>query len=501
MQPHMRSRPSAIPPVTPVTRTVPPSRIPQEAVNDISPGLPRTEGLERNRYPFLQDSPRERTSIRPSVGAEQVTRTTSVQPSAEPLAYSSPSFNRPSISTSLAPSRPAPALTTSNWKHIPQRRLPEESQARFRGASSELRHPPDEGKEMSPPGEQGRKNPSDTVIRPPQPTERTVASDPLALHEPESHSRHLGRDNSRIRGDERANRAANQAPRAPGPGREREPPIAREERGTRTEDSVTTLGGSQRLRVEPNPTVTHASGLTSYLITPPDSPVVVGDYRDPNRESGPSTTRLHDSNSNGGGSRGKFELPRALPALTPDRPEPLITLPPPALLPMQDRHKLVVDVPTNIDSEVPNVGAQLGRLTSAGESEIHAPPTLTLSTSSRAFTLIAPTVSQGTQMEGGMLPGSTFPPNFTQPVMRSHSASVPRTPQNKRSTRTLRDAGDDISRLPDDYEETHASPRVLVDAPYVTSEYRPLAKPSHRIGLVQPGCKSRIVSYQFMVDY
>jgi hypothetical protein len=147
------------------------------------------------------------------------------------------------------------------------------------------------------------------------------------------------------------------------------PPIAREERGTRIEDSVTTLGRSQHLRVEPNPTVTHASGLTSYLITPPDSPIVVGAYRDPGHESGPSTTRLHNSNS--GGSRGKPELPRALPALTPDRPKPLITPPPPALLPMQS--KLVVDVPS-IDSEVSNMGAHLGHLTGAGKSEILPPP-------------------------------------------------------------------------------------------------------------------------------
>ena len=475
MQPHMRPRPSVIPPITPVTLTVPPSRIPQEAVN-ISPGLPRTEGVEGNPYPFLQDSSRERSSIRPSVGAEQVTRTTSVQPSAKPLAYPSPSLNRPSISTSPAPPRPAPALTrtASNWKHrdITQRRLPEEFQARFRGTPSELRHPPDEGKEMSPSGEQGRKDPSDTPIRPPQPTERKAASNSLALCEPESHSRHLGRDNSRIRGDERANREAIQAPRAPGPERERE------ERGTRTE-AVTALGRSQRPRVEPNPTVTHAPGLTSYLITPPDSPVVAGDYRDPNHESGPSTTRpdLHDSNSDI--SRGKPELPQALLALTPDRPEPLITPPPRAFLPIRDRHKPVVDVPMNIDSEFPDVGTQMGGLTSEGESKIRAPPSLSLSTSSPAFTLIAPIAFQGNQMKGGMLPGSTFPPNFAQPVMRSYSTSVPRIPQNERSTRTLRDDGG-----------------VLVDAPYRTFD---LAKPSDRMGLVQPGCESLIIFNQFMV--
>jgi hypothetical protein len=226
------------------------------------------------------------------------------------------------------------------------------------------------------------------------------------------------------------------------------PPIAREERGTRIEDSVTTLGRSQHLRVEPNPTVTHASGLTSYLITPPDSPIVVGAYRDPGHESGPSTTRLHNSNS--GGSRGKPELPRALPALTPDRPKPLITPPPPALLPMQS--KLVVDVPS-IDSEVSNMGAHLGHLTGAGKSEILPPPPLLVPPRLVRLRLSRQLLPKGLEWGGGgMLPDSTFPspPNFTQPVMRSHSASVPRILQNKRSTRTLRDAGDDISKLPDD---------------------------------------------------
>jgi hypothetical protein len=124
----------------------------KETESDSPLCLPVPEELEeRNQAPLCPiDPPPKRSVIRPC--APQVNCTSSDQPSVKTSTYSPPSLNHPSVSASPSSSHTAQPSTntSSSWIDTPRGLLPDQPQALWVGAPSELPHPPQVSKNISP---------------------------------------------------------------------------------------------------------------------------------------------------------------------------------------------------------------------------------------------------------------------------------------------------------------------------------------------------------------
>jgi hypothetical protein len=456
---HTQPRPSAIPPSS---GTVLPTQTLQETNGNTSLRIPTTEGPEKRKQSPLPyaGSTREKDANRPG-GAQQGDRTASTQPSTQPSAYSPPSLNRPSVSTSSPASRTAPASTktASSGMRSTEGMVRDGSQAQSGAALSEFRHPHDEDKRKALPSEQYPKKPLVTQTKLSQPPGYTPAStEPLSRQQPVPKPSHLDRSHSRIQGNEGGDREDMRAKGGASPQKERELPVAPQERRTRPGDSAKTSGNAPHLKVEPSSTSTNASDTPSYLITPPASPVARVNSSGPSSGYDLSAAQLHDTK----GSQGKAGQPPG-PVSSFGRKEISHAPPPAESQSTQSQPKPVVGVLSgNNNSTVSHKDLRPRPPSVAGDSQISLMSSLSRQESTGGSASKVRVSSEARVKGKGPVP--------TMISSSINPASIQLTSQNSPSTQSLRSKGDDtFMNFPGDREIKSPFSPALVDSPHGTS--------------------------------
>jgi hypothetical protein len=161
---------------------------------------------------------------------------------------------------------------------------------------------------------------------------------PYLRYQPVPKPGHLDRSHSRIQGNEGGDREDKRAKGGANPQKERQLPVAPDERRTHLEDTVKASGNTPHVRSELTSTSANASGIAPSPIPPPVSSV---ERLNSSSRYGPSAARLPDtSGSQGkvgrsvgpGPSLGKQETAHAPPPTstsagthsTQDQPKPVI---------------------------------------------------------------------------------------------------------------------------------------------------------------------------------
>ncbi|KAI0288972.1 hypothetical protein BC826DRAFT_1034432 [Russula brevipes] len=343
------------------------------------------------------------------------------------------------------------------------------SQAQSGAALSESRHPHDEDKRKALPSEQYPKNPLVKQTKPSQPSGHIPAStEPLSRHQPAPKPGNLDRSqssHSRIQGDG-GNREDKRAKGGANPQKERELPVAPQERRTRPEDSVKTSGNTPHLKVEPSSTSSNAPDTPSYLITPPASPVARVNSSGPGSGYDPSAAQLHDTR----GSQGKAGQPPG-PVSSFGRKEISHSPPPAEAQSTQSQHKHVIGMLSGNNSTVSHKDLRPRPPSVAGDSQI----SLIFSQSRQESTGVSTSkVSPEAQVKGKRGPVPTIVSSSINP------ASIQFTSQSSPSTQSLRGQGDDtFMNLPGDREAESPFPHALVDSPHGESAKRTSADSEH----------------------
>ena len=362
--------------------TVPPSlALPSQVLpgtgSSIPLGAPEPGERAVNNESLLHqvDPSRERNATRPR--AQQVDRTASVQQSVKPF-ISSPPLNLPTASMSPLPSRPVPALakTASNRVHTARGMLPDDSQARSRGASHELTHHRSGERQQAPPDEQSRINPSGPPHRAPSPPDDhgAVATELPSQPQPVSVPHRLDTSNSRLRGSDGVHRGAQQATEGPTSDKKERKGATMPEEYEGLEDSASRSDGTTHRKAKPNLTTSYTPDVIQHSKTPAESSVGRTDSSNPSRENDSSAPRLLKM----GESREKVgQSSDSTPPL--GRKETPIIPPPLALVSTHDQPKHIIRVPSNDNSTVFSVNPQPNQLqlrspSVVGESHIPVTP-------------------------------------------------------------------------------------------------------------------------------
>ena len=417
--------------------------------------------------------------------AHEFDRAPSTRPWVKPPTSSAPALNQPSISVSpLPPHAAAPAVTRaeSSWTRTPRGtrsgdlgRDPLTS-----SVPSELPHVRNEVKGSGYPNEQSHTMSSASSPRPPLSSEHTAPpvgspSQPQTVSGPRS----LDRGNSRIQEYEGAGRE-------PTPDKkERKPKTVSKESEGRQEDPATDTSRTRRHKPGPTPPGSYASPQSSIGRTYPSGLNHRNDF-------GVSPPRPDTSKFGGNSGHSSDSLP--LSGVTQASFTPPVSL----SSQNQPKHGIGASPNNNPTSSSADPHSQLPTVVS--NSETHATPTLSRTTSSRTSAPIARKPSGEVRKEGETLPKPIPPPKPLPSAKQSSSTLVPPSSQ-KRPAGPSRDTGDDtFPRLPDDHHhgETPTLSVVQADSPQEAVENKPRAKSSDRVGLVQSVGTSSFVS---LIDF
>jgi len=347
------------------------------------------------------------------------------------------------------------------------------------GAPSESPHVRDEVKGSGYPNEQSHTMFSASSPRPPLSSEDTAPavgspSQPQTVSGPRS----LGRSNSRIQEDEGAGRELT-------PDKERKPKTVSKEPESRQEDPATDTSRARRHKPEPTPPSSYTSPQSSIGRTYSSDLSRKNDFGVPPPRS--DTSKLGGNSGHSSDSLPSSGVTQA-------------SFTPPVSLSLQNQPKHGIGTSPNNNPTSSSADPHSQLRTVASNSETHASPTLSRTTSSRASAPIARKPSREVRKEGETLPKPIPPPKSLPSVGQPSSTTLPPSSQ-KRPAGSSRDTGDDtFSRLPDDHHcgETPTLSVVQADSPQEAVENKPLAKSSDRVGLVQSVGTSSFVS---LIDF
>jgi len=412
--------------------------------------------------------------------APEFDRAPSTHPSVRPSTPSAPALNQQGTSvSSSSPHAAALAMTRteSSWTRTTRgTRSGDLGRDPLNGgAPSESPHVRDEVKGSGYPNEHSHTMFSASSPRPPLSSEDTAPavgspSQPQTVSGPRS----LGRSNSRIQEDEGAGRELT-------PDKERKPKTVSKEPESRQEDPATDTSRARRHKPEPTPPSSYTSPQSSIGRTYSSDLSRKNDFGVPPPRS--DTSKLGGNSGHSSDSLPSSGVTQA-------------SFTPPVSLSLQNQPKHGIGTSPNNNPTSSSADPHSQLRTVASNSETHASPTLSRTTSSRASAPIARKTSREVRKEGETLSKPIPPPKPLPPVEQPSSTTLPPSSQ-KIPTGSSRDTGDDtFSRLPDNrhHGETPTSSVIQAGSLQEAVENKNPAKSSDRVGLVQSVGTSSFVS-------